>query len=102
MIYRPDACGLDCQTTLSRSCGRGLGWRRQSRKRAQFNIQRFVRPLFLRRNAFDGLRAWPSRLSGRAVQFDGIGDDADDATAPGALELRVAGRGVFADEKSAA
>src|ERR1700752_4089879 len=41
------------------------------------------------------------RRSGRAVQFDGIGDDADDATAAGALEPRVAGRGVFAGEKSA-
>src|ERR1700689_3880539 len=61
-----------------------------------------VRPSSLRRNAFDGMGAWPSRLSGRAVQFDGIGDDADDAAAAGALELRVAGRGVFAGEKSAA
>ena len=41
------------------------------------------------------------RLWRRAVQFDGIGDDADDATAAGALELRVAGRGVFTGEESA-
>ena len=52
-------------------------------------------------NAFDAI-ARVAAVSGRAVQFDRIGDEADDASAAGALELRVAGRGVFAGEHSAA
>ena len=50
----------------------------------------------------DAMCAARARSSGGAVQFDRIGNEADRASAAGALELRIAGRGVFVGKHSAA